>query len=1192
MKKRSEQMGYRVGIDTGGTFTDVVLLDEETGAVTTRKVASTPDDPGRAVLEGLQALGKSPGSIGSLVLGTTTTTNAAVQRKGAALFYITTAGFEDVPHLQRADKPDPYDLQWVKPRALVDRRHCLGIAERIGPEGQVLQPLTEEELARMGDRVAAWLAEADSTGRPATVFDTHAVAVNLLFSYANGAHERVVAAYLGGRFPGLSVSLSSEVSPLWREYERANTTILDAFTRPLLRRFLTGLAQRLKAEGYAAPLSVMKSNGGQMLAAAAAERPIQLLLSGLAGGVVAGRAAGAAQGCDNVITLDMGGTSTDVAVVVEGELTYTTEYQLEFGQPVSIPSLDVVTIGAGGGSIAWLDKGGLLKVGPRSAGAVPGPACYALGGGEPTVTDANLVLGRLGPNSLLGGTMALNSAAAFRTLKALAAQLGTSVEDAALAIIAIANENMANSIRVLTVERGIDPRSFALVAFGGAGPLHGTEVAQILGIPRVIVPPDPGVASALGALLTTPRVDAQRTYVRRGENVSIEELNGVLADLARNARADLAAEGYAEAPDIRATISIRYLGQSHELDVPLPDARLAAGGLAKLVECFHEQHEASYGYRIASERIEVTGCSVTASGKGLTLPRARGERPAAQAAQPHRREVHDGTARKEWPVYRREALSPGSILIGPAIVEGYDAVVLIPKGIEGRIAADSALIMEGSAGTFVARSPTEPVTLGIVNNALVNICREMGTAMVRTAYSPIFNESRDFSCALFDRHGQLLAQGEYCPAQLGAIVYTVECLLKELGGRVLSPGDVMIHNDPYRGGCHMPEHLMVKPIYHDGELVAYAAIIAHFAEIGGMVVGSFAATATEVFQEGLRLPPVLLMRGGERVQEVWDIMMANHRTPRHTWGDLHAMLGALNVAEQRYADLCAKYGAAFLAAATVALLDYAERWMRAEIAAIPDGVYEFEDYLEDDGVDAGPINMRVKVTVDGERFVADYTASDRQARGPVNATRGVTISATYNALYQLADKAIPRNAGCYRKVEVLTRPGTCLDVAFPAPSVGGNTETQPRIVFLVLGALAAAVPERVSASEGCTACNFLIGGENPKTGEYFAHYHFEASGWGGRSTADGNDVQNHIIGNCRITPIEVFETRFPVTVLSYELIPDFRGDRAVSRRPGEPSRDAYRRAGDAREHADGLQPTWAVATVRRQARAAGKGERP
>ena len=1140
-EKPADKMGYRIGIDTGGTFTDIVLIDEETGEVITRKVASTPKDPGLAVLEGLHALGKPPGSIVSLILGTTTTTNAVVQRKGAAVFYVTTGGFEDVPHLLRADKPDPYDLQWVKPRALISRRNCLGVAERIGPEGQVLKPLTEEELVRMGDRVAAWLAETNSPSSSARGFDDRAVAVNLLFSYANAAHERTIGAYLGKRFPGLSVSLSSEVSPLWREYERANTTILDAFTRPMLKRFLIGLEQKLKAEGYAAPLSVMKSNGGQMLAAAAVDRPIQLLLSGLSGGVIAGRAAGAAHGCDNVITFDMGGTSTDVAVVVAGELTYTTEYQLEFGQPVSLPSLDVITIGAGGGSIAWVDKGGLVKVGPHSAGAAPGPACYGLGGTQPTMTDANLVLGRLGPNSLLGGAINLDPAAAFRALQPLAQRLEISVDKAALAIIATANENMANSIRVLTVERGIDPRNFALVAFGGAGPLHGAEVAQILGIPQVIVPPDPGVASALGALLTTPRVDAQRTYVRRGENVRVEELNGVLADLQRIARADLAAEGHAETPDIRASVSMRYLGQSHELDVPVTDGRLAQDALTSLVERYHQRHEESYGYRIAGERIEITGCSVTASCRGAGSPEARRKHSTTAPAAPNHRDVNDGASRSEWPIYQREALRPDSTLVGPAIVEGYDAALLLPKGIEGRVAADGAVIMEGRASSVGAPSPTEAVTLGIISNAFVNICREMGTAMVRTAYSPIFNESRDFSCALFDRRGQLLAQGEYCPAQLGAIVYTVECLLRELCGRVLAPGDVVIHNDPYRGGCHMPEYLLVKPIYYDGELVAYAAIIAHLAEIGGMVVGSFAATATEVFQEGLRLPPVLLMRGGERVQEVWDIMMANHRTPRHTWGDLHAMLGALNVAEQRFNALCSKFGSPFLTAASAALLDYAERWMRAEIAAIPDGIYEFEDYLEDDGIEAGPVWMRVKVTVAGERFTADYTSSDRQARGPINATRGVTISATYNALYQLADKAIPRNAGCYRTVEVLTRPGSCLDVAFPAPSVGGNTETQPRIVFLVLGALAGALPERVSASEGCTACNFLIGGQNPKTGEYFAHYHFEASGWGGRAAADGNDVQNHIIGNCRITPIEVFETRFPITVLSYGLLPDSGG---------------------------------------------------
>ncbi len=713
---------------------------------------------------------------------------------------------------------------------------------------------------------------------------------------------------------------------------------------------------------------------------------------------------------------------------------------------------------------------------------------------------------------------------------------------------------MANAIRVLTVERGIDQRDFTLIAFGGAGPLHAAEVAQLLGISQIIVPPNPGLASALGTLLAVPRVDAQRTYVRRADDLRQDELNSVFEALERGASGDLVAEGHHEVAEISASIAMRYLGQSHELHVPFPNGGVETGGFGTLLERFHQQHEATYGYRLAGERLEVTGCAVTARGRETAFSPAGGTNAETERVQPDSRRVHSGIAYETWPVHRREALKPGSMVGGPAIVEGYDAAVVVPQGINAQVSTDLSILMEGRTTQAVGPSPTDPVTLAIINNAMVNICREMGTAMVRTAYSPIFNELRDFSCALFDRSGQLLAQGEYCPAQLGAIVYTVECLLKELGDRVLEPGDVVIHNDPYRGGCHMPEHLMLKPLYHCGELVGYAAIIAHFAEIGGMVVGSFAATATEVFQEGLRLPPVHLMRGDKRVQEVWDIMMANHRTPRHTWGDLHAMLAALNVAGHRFDGLCAKYGPGFLNEAAAALLDYAERWMRAEIATIPDGVYEFEDALEDDGISTQPIRMRVKVTVAGERFEADYSGSDAQAKGPVNATRGVTISATYNALYQLADKSIPRNAGCYRSVSVITRPGSCLDVAFPAPSVGGNTETQPRIVFLVLGALSRAIPERISASEGCTACNFLIGGENHKTGEYFAHYHFEASGWGGRATADGNDVQNHIIGNCRITPIEVFETRFPVTVLSYGLLADsggagrFRGGLASRRR--------------------------------------------
>jgi N-methylhydantoinase B/oxoprolinase/acetone carboxylase alpha subunit len=596
---------------------------------------------------------------------------------------------------------------------------------------------------------------------------------------------------------------------------------------------------------------------------------------------------------------------------------------------------------------------------------------------------------------------------------------------------------------------------------------------------------------------------------------------------------------------------MRYFGQSHEQDVPVCLSLSDSRWLEELFAGFHTQHERSYGYKFEQEVIEVTACSVSANGTGVDLPGYTEIDPIEEVVG---RVVDFGISRGvRCPVFNRAGLPVGSELHGPAVIEGYDSAALLFPGLIAVVHKSGALFFRGEHSVEASRIAKDPATLSIINNAFVNICREMGTTMVRTAYSPIFNESRDFSCAIFDRYGQMLAQGEYCPAQLGAIVCTVQTLIKELGSAELPPGDVIIHNDPYRGGCHMPEHLLLKPIYYNGELLAYGAIIAHFAEIGGMVVGSFAATATEVFQEGLRLPPVRLMRGGGRVQEVWDIMLANHRTPRNTWGDLHAMLAALKVAENRFIALCDKFGGEFIADVSVALLEYAERWMRSEIRAIPDGEYEFEDYIEDDGIGNDPIRMHVKVTIRGDEFTADFSQSDPQARGPINATRGVTMSASYNALYQLADKAIPKNGGCYRPIHVVTKPGTCLDVQYPGPSVGGNTETQPKAVFMILGALAKVIPDRVSACEGCTSCNFLIGGLHPKTGEYYAHYHFEASGWGGRATKDGNDCQNHIHGNCRITPVEVFETRFPIRVLSYGLRTDsggpgrFRGGLATHR---------------------------------------------
>ena len=494
------------------------------------------------------------------------------------------------------------------------------------------------------------------------------------------------------------------------------------------------------------------------------------------------------------------------------------------------------------------------------------------------------------------------------------------------------------------------------------------------------------------------------------------------------------------------------------------------------------------------------------------------------------------------PVYRREELPAGARLSGPAVVEELDSTTLVLPGQELVVLADGILRLSGApARSAEARRGVDSVTMSVIGDQLVQIAQEMGTHMMRAAYSPIFSESRDFSCALFDGRGRMIAQGRFNPAHLGAIGETVRCVLDELGAASFAPGDVVIHNDPYRGGCHMPEHMLLRPVFHSGELVAFAATIGHMAEIGAVTVGSFASTATEVYQEGLRLPPVKLVSAGEPVVDVWKIILSNHRTPRLSWGDLHAMIGSLELAERRLRSLLDRHGAPLALAVWEELLEHGERLMRRRIEAIPDGEYVFEDAMEGDGHTRGPVTMRVRVVVRGDRAIVDYTGSDPQARGPVNATYGVTLSATCNAFLQVSGTEIPRNAGTYRCMKTIAPPGSVVNVRFPGPSVGGNTETQPKLVGMLLGALAGAMPEKVMAAEGATACNFLFGGVDPRTQEPYAHYHFEASGWGGRAGGDGESARNHIHGNCRNTPVEVFETRFPFRTLSYGLVADSGG---------------------------------------------------
>jgi 5-oxoprolinase (ATP-hydrolysing)/N-methylhydantoinase B len=433
------------------------------------------------------------------------------------------------------------------------------------------------------------------------------------------------------------------------------------------------------------------------------------------------------------------------------------------------------------------------------------------------------------------------------------------------------------------------------------------------------------------------------------------------------------------------------------------------------------------------------------------------------------------------------------------------------------------------------------VTMSIIESSMVSICREMGIVLMKTSYSTIFNEGLDFTCALTDTEGNMIAVAEFCPAQIGGMPLLIKTCAQEIPLSTIDEGDVIIHNDPYRGGLHVPEHTVFKPFFVDGELMGFCVAIGHIAEVGGMVPGGFAGEATEIFHEGIRVPPIKLMKRGKDVPEVWKLWLANVRTPRYNYGDLRAMIGALDTGEKRIAELVHKYGKAVFRKTCIDLMDYSERRMRSELQAFPDGDYSFEDWVENDGIEDKAYRLHVAVHVQGDEVVVDFTGSSPQAKGPINATLGVAWSSTFNALFHLTDSTIPKNSGCFRPIKVLAPPGSVVNVNYPAPEVAGNTETHPRLAAIVIGALSRCVPERVMAAESGTGGNFVFGGQHPVNDEYYACYDLMSGGWGGRSFADGNDATIAINGNCRFNPTEVFETRFPFVVEDFALIPDSCG---------------------------------------------------
>lgn len=681
-------MAWRIGVDSGGTFTDVCLFNDTTGEVTIWKVSSTPDDPSRGITlgvsEGLGNVGADASELSFLGHGTTVATNALIQGRGVKTGLITTDGFRDLLEIGRQKRPDLYDLQADKSETLVTRDLRLGVKERLEADGTVEDALDEDAFREaVRDLKAAGVKS---------------IAVSFLYSFLNDAHERRAAAIIKEEFPEAFTAISSAIAPEFREFERLSTTVVNAYLGPVMQGYVRALKKKLYDIGLQVPPQLTQSNGGVIAFDTAAENPVRTVLSGPSTGVVAAQAIGKMTGINNLITFDMGGTSSDVALLTDGKCRIVNE-SVVHGYPLKVPMLDIHTVGAGGGSIAYVDNGGLLKVGPRSAGANPGPACYGLGNDEPTVTDANVVMQTQNPEYLLNGRMKIDRELSVAAIQKLADKLGIGMLETANGILDIVIANMAKAIRVISVQRGYDPRDYTLVGFGGAGPVQAARLAKELGMSRVLIPRTPGVLCAMGLLMTDLRSDFSATQLTRLDQATPEAISAIYDDLTLRAGQWFEDEKItAGARVLERTVDVRYAGQNYEISVSLPEGPITAETFTAIEAGFLAAHRQLYGFIAAGERVQLVTFRIAASGlvnKAEFQPQPIEGPDASHAATGSRPvwmvETGDFTETK---LIDRAKLKPGNVVVGPAIIDQMDTTTVVPPGMAATVDAYLNLILE------------------------------------------------------------------------------------------------------------------------------------------------------------------------------------------------------------------------------------------------------------------------------------------------------------------------------------------------------------------------------------------------------------------------------------------------------------------------------------------------------------------
>ena len=1118
MDGEKRQPGWQFWIDRGGTFTDVVARRPDGELVTHKLLSENPEQYKDAAVQGIRSLlglGKGdplpPGTVDAVKMGTTVATNALLERKGDRTLFVTTEGFGDVLRIGYQNRPRLFDRHIVLPEMLFER--AVEVPERISAEGEVITPL-DEAAAR-----AALKAAYDDGIR--------AVAIAFMHGYRFHDHEKRVAALARG-IGFTQVSVSHEVSPLMKLVSRGDTTVVDAYLSPILRRYVDQVAGQLDADARHGPrLMFMQSNGG--LTDARLFQGKDAILSGPAGGVVGMVRTAAMGGFRKLIGFDMGGTSTDVS-------HYDGEYERTFdtlvaGVRMRAPMMHIHTVAAGGGSILHFD-GARFRVGPDSAGADPGPACYRRGG-PLAVTDCNVMLGKIqpehfpkvfGPNA----DQALDAEVVREKFQALAKEIAEatgkplqSPEEVAEGFLRIAVENMANAIKKISVQRGYDVTEYTLNCFGGAGGQHACLVADALGMSKVFLHPFAGVLSAYGMGLADVRALRERQVEVPFDGAAPGVMEAAYETLAAEAEAEVLDQGVDPARiKLVRKVQLRYEGT----DSPLP---VDYAGLSEMQEAFEAAHKQRFGFIATERKLVVEAVSVEAIGstEEVADPERAVAADAREAEPLARVAMHSGGAGHDTPLYDRDALLPGQKVDGPAVVIEQTGTTVVEPGWQAELSTRGHLVLtrvKPRPKTEAVGTEADPVMLEVFNNLFMNIAEQMGATLANTAYSVNIKERLDFSCAIFDPEGNLVANAPHMPVHLGSMGESIKTVIRENAG-TMKPGNVYALNAPYNGGTHLPDVTVITPVFDQAgeELLFYVGSRGHHADIGGRTPGSAPPDSTRIEEEGVLIDNFLLVEEGRfREAETLELLTSGPypcRNPQQNMADLAAQIAANETGVQEVRKMLAHFGLEVVQAYMGHVQDNAEESVRRVLDVLKDGAFTYP-------LDNGS-QIQVKITVDkaAREALIDFTGTSPQDRGNYNAPTAVCKAAVLYVFRTLVEDEIPLNEGCLKPLKLKIPERSMISPEYPAAVISGNTEVSQCITDALFGALG------VLASAQGTMNNFVYGNER------YQNYETICGGTGAGPDHDGTSAVHSHMTNTRMTDPEVLEWRFPVRLEAFRI---------------------------------------------------------